>query len=128
MKRIIRRFPVIADIVLVKSQYRYDVITCAISSRDLTRNMVRVKSSNIWAYNINIKHQNDPTGDVIVQFKGKNGGPDDIYMYMDVPVKVYRQWHSAPSKGHYFHVNIRNNYKYRKLTGDRRGKLKNAVN
>lgn len=113
---------------LVLPQYRQDVIECAISSRDLTKNMVRVKSSNIWAYNINIRQQGDKVGDVVVQFKGKNGGPDDIYMYFDVPVRVYRQWHSAPSKGHYFWEHIRNNYKYRKLTGDKRTKLRNGIN
>ena len=120
--------PEIVDIVLVSSEYRSDVIECAIASKDMTKNMVRVKSSNIWSYGMNIKRQGDKVGDVLVQFKGKNGGPDDIYMYYDVPVKVYRQWHSAPSVGHYFWQYIRNNYKYRKLTGDKKGKLKNAVN
>ena len=100
----------------------------AASSRDLTKNLVRVKSSNIWSYGINIKNAGDRTGDVIVQFKAKNGGPGDIYMYFDVPVQVYRRWVNATSKGHYFWVNIRNNYRYRKLTGDKRGKLPNAVN
>lgn len=120
--------PEIVDIVLVSSEYRPDVIECAISSRDMTKNMVRVKSSNIWSYGMNIKRQGDKVGDVLVQFKGKNGGPDDIYMYYDVPVKVYRQWHSAPSKGHYFHQYIRNNYLYAKLTGDKRTKLRNGIN
>lgn len=118
----------IVSFAFVRSEYRNDVIKCAVSTRDLTKNMVRVKSSNIWAYNINIKNQGDDTGDVIVQFKGKDGGPDDIYMYFDVPVSVYRRWHSSPSKGHYFWANIRNNYKYRKLTGDRKTKMKGGIN
>lgn len=104
------------------------VVQAAISSRDLSKNLVRVKSSNMWAYTINIKQYGDKTGDVLVQFKGKNGGPGDIYMYFDVPVNIWRRWLSAPSKGHFFWENIRNVYKYRKLTGDKRGKLKNAVN
>lgn len=120
--------PEIVDIVLVSSEYRSDVIECAIASRDMTKNMVRVKSSNIWSYGMNIKRRGDKVGDVLVQFKGKNGGPDDIYMYYDVPVKVYRQWHSATSVGHYFWQYIRNNYKYRKLTGDKRTKLRNGIN
>lgn len=122
------------------NKYNYDIFSCvyltneksvinaAISTRDLTKNMVRVKSSNVWGYNINIKSRKDKTGDVVVQFKGKNGGPDDIYIYYDVPIKIFRKWHSAPSKGHYFWKYIRNYYKYSKLTGDKRGKLQNAIN
>ena len=105
-----------------------DVIEASISTRDLTKNLVRVKSSNIWAYAINIKDRKDKTGDVLVQFKGRNGGPDDIYMYLDVPVNTYRKFISAPSKGHAFWKMIRNNFKYRKLTGNKRGVLPNAVN
>lgn len=104
------------------------VISAGISSKDITRDMVRVRSSNIWSYKINIKKHGDKYGDVYVQFKGRNGGPDDIYVYYDVPVKVYRRWVSAPSKGHYFWQYIRNNFQYSKLTGDKRGKLKNAIN
>lgn len=118
----------IIDIVLCDRDYRGYVIEAATSSKDLTKNMVRVKSSNIWAYNMNIKNRKDKTGDVLVQFKGKNGGPDDIYIYYDVPVMVYRRWHSAPSKGHYFWQYIRNVYKYAKLTGDKKTKLKNGIN
>ena len=63
-----------------------------------------------------------------IQFKGRDGGPDDIYMDCDVPIRVYRRFVTATSKGHFFWQYIRNNYKYRKLTGDKRGKLPNAVN
>lgn len=128
MKILVRPIPVIVQMSFVISDYRDDVIECAISSKDLTKNMVRVKSSNIWAYNINIKQHGDKTGDVVVQFKGRNGGPDDIYMYFDVPVTLYRRWHTAPSKGHFFWQYIRNNYKYRKLTGDKRTHLPNGIN
>lgn len=103
-------------------------IFSAISSKKLTEHMVRVKSSNIWAYKMNIRNAKDTTGDVYVQFKGKRGGPEDVYVYYDVPVTVYRRWITAPSKGHYFWVNIRNKYYYSKLTGDKRGKLRNAIN
>jgi len=128
MKILVRPIPVIVQMSFVISDYRDDVIECAVSSRDLTKNMVRVKSSNIWAYNINIRQNGDPTGDVVVQFKGRNGGPDDIYMYFDVPVTLYRRWHTAPSKGHFFWQYIRNNYRYRKLTGDKRTHLPNGIN
>lgn len=96
------------------------------SARDITRNLVRVRSSNVWAYGIEMKDKK--VGDVYVQFKGKNGGPDDIYCYYDVPVAVWQKILSHPSKGHAVWKYLRNNFLYRKLTGDKRGKLKNAVN
>ena len=115
-------------IMLSYKIYRNNVIKCAKSNRDLTKNMVRVKSSNVWSYNINIRNHGDKVGDVVVQFKDSHGGPGDIYIYYDVPITLYRKWITAPSKGHFFWVYIRNNFKYSKLTGDKRGKLRNAVN
>lgn len=103
-------------------------IQAAINTRNLAQNLVKVKSSNIWGYTINVNSKKDKFGDVIVQFKGDNGGPGDVYIYYDVPVLTYRRWHSAPSKGHYFWKYIRNYFKYSKLTGDKKGKLHNAVN
>lgn len=100
----------------------------AASAREIASKMIRVASSNIWSYAINIKNAKDKVGDVVVQFKGKRGGPGDVYMYYDVPIITWRKWLSATSKGHYFWQAIRNNFLYRKLTGDKRGKLKNAVN
>lgn len=103
-------------------------IFAGISSKDITKSMVRVKSSNVWSYTINIRNRGDKVGDVYVQFKGDRGGPGDVYVLYDVPVNVYRKWVSAPSKGHFYWQYLRNNYKYSKLTGDKRGKLPNAVN
>ena len=128
VKKLVRSYESIVSMTLCDTGHRADVIEAAISTKDLTKNMVRVKSSNIWAYNMNIRDRKDKVGDVLVQFKGKNGGPDDIYIYYDVPVMVYRRWHSAPSKGHYFWQYIRNVYKYAKLTGDKKTKLKNGIN
>lgn len=98
------------------------------SARDITKDLVRVKSSNVWAYGIEIKDAKDKVSDVYIQFKDKNGGPGDIYRYFDIPVSLWRKFLGAPSKGHFFWKYIRNNFYYSKLTGDRRGKLKNAVN
>lgn len=98
------------------------------SSRDIASNLVRVRSSNIWAYGMDIKDRKDKTGTLVIQFKGTNGGPGDIYLYYDVPVKLWREFISAPSKGHFMWMNIRNNFWYSKLTGDKKGKLKNAIN
>lgn len=103
-------------------------ITAASNARDLARNLVRVKSSNIWAYGMNLEDRKQKEGTLVVQFKGPQGGPGDIYMYYDVPVVVWRKWLNAASKGNYFWKFIRNNFYYRKMTGDKRGKLKNALN
>lgn len=115
-------------LICFKSITGLDSISAAINTKNLLKNLVKVKSSNVYAYGINVRNYGDNVGDIIVQFKGKHGQPDDVYIYYDVPLRVYRRWQSAPSKGHYFWVYIRNIYKYAKLTGDKRGKLKNAVN
>ena len=107
---------------------RRDAILAARSTREITKNLVRVKSSNLWGYAIDIKDRHDKVGDVYIQFKGRNGGPEHIYVYYDVPITIWRRLIASPSKGHAFWQLIRNNYQYAKLTGDRRGKLRNAVN
>lgn len=132
MKRYIRpqveeNIPEIEELVFCYTEYRNEILA-SISSKDITKSMVRVKSSNIWAYNINVKNAKDKVGDVYVQFKNERGGPGDVYVLYDVPVNVYRKWHSATSKGHYYWQYLRNNYYYSKLTGDKRGKLRNAIN
>ena len=99
----------------------------AINTRDLSSKMVRVKSSNVWSYMMNVKDDRGLVGDVLAQFKNKYVGPGDVYMYFDVPTSIYRAWVRSPSKGHYFWQHIRNNYKYAKLTGDKRTKLANGV-
>lgn len=98
------------------------------SARDITQNLVRTKSSNVWAYGIEIHEDDSSVGDLYVQFKGKNGGPADIYRYYDVPVKLYRKMITYPSKGSFIWQYLRNGFMYSKLTGDKRGKLKNAIN
>lgn len=131
MKRLVRTYyPVISDIVFCKSNNREEiknVITSAMNSREFSKTMVKVRSSNIWGYNIDIRDNDSDTGDVYVQFKGKDGGPDDIYVYYDVPVRLYKKWHTAPSKGHFFWQYIRGKYKYSKLTGDKRTKQDKGV-
>lgn len=120
--------PEVESMVFCYTEYR-NQITAAISSKDVTRSMVRVKSSNLWAYNLNVRKNGDQTGDLYIQFKDARGGPNGgLYVYYDVPIKIYKKLVSAPSKGHAFWQYIRNYYKYSKLTGDKRGKLKNAIN
>ena len=103
-------------------------ILAAINTSDLSSRLFRVKSSNVWAYRLFMRDRHDKTGDLIVQFKARDGGPGDVYQYYDVPFTLFRRWQATTSKGHFFWKYIRNYYKYSKLTGDKRGKLANAVN
>lgn len=96
-----------------------------LSTKDFADKLIRVKSSNVWAYAFNPK--DEYIGDMLMQFKGPNGGPDDIYIYYDVPSKIWRRLVASPSVGHAFWQLIRNKYKYAKLTGDKRTKLPNGI-
>lgn len=91
-------------------------------------NLMRVKSSNVWAIGFTVDNAVRNMGNIYVQFKGKNGGPGDTYIYYSVPLTLYRKFISAPSKGAFVWKFLRNNFQYSKLTGDKRGKLKNAIN
>lgn len=117
-----------ASITITSNEDAKYVIEAKMSSRDLAKNLVRVKSSNIWSYGINIKNRKDKKGDVVVQFKDPKGGAGDLYIYYDVDIVTWRKLLASPSKGHGFWVLIRNRFKYSKLTGDKKGKLKNAIN
>ena len=99
-------------------------IFAARSARDVTKNMVRVNSSNVWGYNFEVSNEDPNYCTIYMQFKNSNGGPGDIYAYYDVPIVVYRRMHTAPSVGHYFWVYIRNKYVTAKLTGDKKLKQK----
>ena len=127
IERLDRGQDVFSAFMLIDSSDRYKVIECATNSRDMTKNMIRVKSSNLWSYGISIKDARSDKGDVVIQFKGRNGGPGDIYQYFEVPVRLWRRFIVAPSKGHFFWQYLRNNFTYRKLTGDRKTHLKNGV-
>ena len=97
------------------------------NSRAATDKLVKVKSSNIWAYALDVT-LGENSGTLYVQFKNKNGGAGDIYQYFNFPIKMWHKFISAPSKGHYFWKTVRNKFRYRKLTGDKIGKLPNAIN
>lgn len=103
-------------------------IGAAINTRNLAQNLIRVRSSNVWAVGFNPKKDSNKTGDLVMQFKNPNGGGGDTYIYYDVPVQTYRRLVSASSVGHAFWVLVRDNFNYSKLSGDRRGKLPNAIN
>lgn len=97
------------------------------SSKEVSKDLVRVKSSNIWSYGVQTELGRN-TCDLYVQFKNPSGGPGDVYQYFDFPIRAWKKFITAPSKGHFFWKYVRNNYRYRKLTGDKRGKLPNAIN
>ena len=103
-------------------------VMAAINTKNIAQNLVRCKSSNVWAYGMNIKDRKDKTGDLIMQFKNKNGGAGDVYVYFNVPVTMYRRLQSATSVGHFVWQYLRNNFNYSKLTGNKRGVLPNAIN
>ena len=48
----------------------------------------------------------------ILQIKFKSGG---IYNYHDVPKRIYTTMIAAPSKGKYFHQEIKGNFKFVKV-------------
>lgn len=95
------------------------------TTQDFVKKLARVKSSNVWSYAFQPK--DNQIGDMLMQFKTKNGGPGDIYIYYNVPAKIWQRLVSAPSKGHAFWQLIRNVFTYAKLTGDKRTKLPNGI-
>ena len=95
------------------------------TTQDFVKKLARVKSSNVWSYAFQPK--DEKIGDMLMQFKRKDGGPGDIYIYYDVPNKIWQRLVASPSKGHAFWVLIRNIYTYAKLTGDKRTHLPNGI-
>ena len=95
------------------------------TTQDFVKKLARVKSSNVWSYAFQPK--DEKTGDMLMQFKAKNGGPGDIYIYYNVPNKIWQRLVASPSKGHAFWALIRNIYTYAKLTGDKRTHLPNGI-
>ena len=95
------------------------------TTQDFVKKLARVKSSNVWSYAFQPKDER--TGDMLMQFKRKDGGPGDIYIYYNVPNKLWQRFVAAPSKGHFMWEYIRNVFTYAKLTGDKRTHLPNGI-
>lgn len=95
------------------------------TTKDFVKKLSRVKSSNVWSYAFQPK--DDKVGDMLMQFKAKNGGPGDIYIYYNVPSRIWQRFVAAPSKGHFFWEFVRNVFTYAKLTGDKRTHLPNGI-
>lgn len=117
-----------ASTILAKGFNRHDTSKKnKTSTRDFTKQLMKVNSSNIWSYAFQPK--DEKFGDMLVQFKNKYGGPGDIYIYYNVLNTVWHRFYLADSKGHFFWEHIRNNTKirYAKLTGDKRTKLPHGI-
>lgn len=122
-----------ATTILAKGFNRHDTSTRnKTTTKDFAKQLKQVESSNIWAYAFQPK--DEQVGDMLVQFKGKlanggRGGPGDIYIYYNVPNKIWHRFYLADSKGAFFWKHIRNNIKirYSKLTGDKRTKLAHGI-
>lgn len=95
------------------------------TTQDFVKKLARVKSSNVWSYAFQPKDEKQ--GDMLMQFKRKDGGPGDIYIYYNVPSKLWQRFVAAPSKGHFMWEYIRNVFTYAKLTGDKRTHLPNGI-
>lgn len=116
-----------ANTILAKStQNRHDTSRRnKTTTQDFVKKLARVKSSNIWSYAFQPK--TDKIGDMLMQFKRRDGGPGDIYIYYDVPNRIWQRLVAAPSKGHAFWELVRNVFTYAKLTGDKRTHLPNGI-
>jgi hypothetical protein len=62
--------------------------------------MIKVESSNIMEIGYDEEH-----GDMYVKFKSNK-----MYMYSDVPVKVFNELLEAESKGKYLNKNVKGMY------------------
>ena len=120
---------VTATTILAKRSFRQDRHDNSrrekTTTKDFVKKLARVKSSNVWSYAFQPK--DDKVGDMLTQFKAKNGGPGDIYIYYNVPSRLWQRFVAAPSKGHFFWEFIRNVFTYAKLTGDKRTHLPNGI-
>lgn len=117
-----------ATTILAKGFNRHDTSKKnKTTTRDFTKQLKKVESSNVWSYAFQAK--DETFGDMLVQFKNKYGGPGDIYIYYNVPNKIWHRFYLAESKGGFFWKHIRNNTKirYAKLTGDKRTKLPHGL-
>lgn len=95
--------------ILAERQYAPAVHSDA-KIRNIVNNMEQIKSSNIWGYGIDTDGKSG-RGNVIVRFRNKKtGGPGQVYVYYNVPLNIYRGWHSAASKGHYLWQHFRDKY------------------
>lgn len=117
-----------ATIILAKGFNRHDNSTREkTTTKDFAKKLKNVDSSNIWSYAFQPK--DNVFGDMLVQFKSRDGGPGDIYIYYNVPNKLWHRFYLARSKGGFFWQYIRNNMKikYAKLTGDKRTHLPHGL-
>ena len=100
------------------NENKHPIIAATTSSGDIADRIIRVNSSNVYGYYMDVRRHTDHTGTLYIQFL-KKGRPGDIYAYYDVPLEIGRKLASTSSKGHYVWKYIRNRYQTAKLTGDK---------
>ena len=115
-----------ATTILAKGFNRHDTSKRnKTTTRDFIKKLRQVDSSNVWSYAFQPK--DEKFGDMLMQFKAKGGGPGDIYIYYNVPNKLWQRFSVAESKGGFFWRFVRNVFTYAKLTGDKRTHLPNGI-
>lgn len=70
---------VFASIALTALSDRLTILA-AVNTKNLAQNLSRVRSSNVWAYGLNLKDRKDKTGDLLVQFKAKGRSRRRIHL------------------------------------------------
>jgi len=69
--------------------------------------MIRTSSTNIAAVGYDQEKK-------VLGIRFNSGG---TYHYAGVPEELYESFKKSPSLGRFFHANIKNNYKHRKVNG-----------
>jgi hypothetical protein len=69
----------------------------------MIRQQVQSKDLRSVGYNEDLK---------ILEIEFNSGG---VYQYSNVPPEIYSNLMTAPSKGKFFHANVKNNYPYRSV-------------
>lgn len=70
--------------------------------------MIPVTSSFIHALGYDAERK-------IATVEFKRSGSYSIYQYRGVPARTFARWLKAPSKGKYFHRNIRPRYAFKRI-------------
>ena len=61
-------YEIFANTTIISKNDRVAVMA-AINTKNMSQDLVRVRSSNLWSYGLNIKNRKDKTGDILIQFK-----------------------------------------------------------
>jgi hypothetical protein len=76
------------------------IVLCTICLESYALDRIPVVSSNLQSVGFESN---------ILEIEFKSGG---IYQYLNVPAEIYQKLINAPSKGKYFHSNIKGRYEF----------------